>query len=94
MKTIRSLLLMLFIGLMFTVVVGYKTKQVCEQSQYQTIFCIPSPYEIQEMLNEYDPNDPLVVDGIIGDKTMKKWNDYYCNESARRALEEVTILSK
>ena len=44
---------------------------------------LPSPTDIQLLLNELDPNDPVHVDGIIGEKTLKKWDKVYCNESAR-----------
>ena len=49
---------------------------------------LPSPTDIQQMLNELEPENPLIADGIIGAKTLEKWERVYCNESARVHFSE------
>lgn len=49
---------------------------------------IPSTYDMQRMLNEYEPENPIEVDGKIGIETIAKWDRVFCNQSALRSFEK------
>ena len=46
----------------------------------------PSPYRLQEMLNEYEPENPIKVDGKIGKETIEKWYRISNNIDAGRTF--------
>jgi len=51
--------------------------------------CIPSAKEIQQRLKDlddprYDPGKP---DGIIGKQSQVAWDNYVCDQYAKRAIE-------
>ena len=79
-------LIVLFMGLLITVHALQKTTPVTNNEITHTR--LPSPTDIQLLLNELEPNEPLHVDGIIGKATIEKWERVYCNESARIYFEE------
>ncbi len=43
---------------------------------------IPSPAQIQQLLNLIEPKDPVKVDGKIGKNTIAKWDRIICNQYA------------
>lgn len=81
MKNFIQLVITLIMGLVVIVYIAFYTKGKCEPKT------VPSMYEIQEMLNKYEPENPIKVDGIIGPETIKKWERVYVNQSAMRTFE-------
>lgn len=49
---------------------------------------LPSPLDIQRRLNQIEPQNPVVVDGVIGKETMKKWNRVYNNQQGIKSVRE------
>jgi hypothetical protein len=97
MKSIKSLILTIVLGLSVVLFAGYK----CSKLDYntnttQTISCddMPDMFALQEqiktmqkLLNEKYPENPIKVDGLLGQKTYDKWAEWYCDESARITFE-------
>jgi len=48
---------------------------------------LPSPGDIQRLLNKLEPESPLKVDGKIGPATRTKWEQVYVLVSAQKADE-------
>ena len=50
---------------------------------------IPSAREIQQRLKDLDDPryDPGKVDGIIGKKSIAAWDNFTCDQYAKRAIE-------
>ena len=48
---------------------------------------VPSPADIQRLLNAAEPENPIKVDGRIGPETIAKWERIYCNQSAAKTFE-------
>ncbi len=50
---------------------------------------IPSARQIQQRLTDLDKPryDPKGVDGVIGDKSQKAWDNYICDRYAKRSIE-------
>lgn len=48
---------------------------------------LPSPADIQALLNRLEPEPRLKVDGKIGPLTLEKWDRVYCEQSAKKASE-------
>lgn len=70
-------------GLIAIAYIGYRTKLECET---QPNIIPPSPYRLQEMLNEYEPENPIKVDGKIGKETIEKWYRISNNIDAGRTF--------
>ena len=43
---------------------------------------VPSPCELQQLLNEIEPENPLVIDCISGPLMREKWNRVHANQWA------------
>ncbi len=43
-------------------------------------------YEVQQMLNKLEPDNPIEEDGVIGGKSRKKWDRIKFNEYALRYI--------
>jgi hypothetical protein len=54
-----------------------------EQENYKDI---PSPAQIQQLLNLLEPEKPIKVDGKIGIATIAKWERVYCNQCAKNTF--------
>ena len=48
---------------------------------------IPSPAQIQQLLNLLEPEKPVRVDGKIGSVTIAKWERVYGNQCAAKTFE-------
>ena len=82
MRKLTSFIITCIIGLSIVCYVGYRTKQACVGAAFAEKEYILSPMEFQELLNRLEPNDPIVVDGKIGRKTIAKWESVYNNQMA------------
>jgi hypothetical protein len=94
LSKITTLLFVVFV--LFTFVVYGKSIQNLweelavikgEQINYSNI---PSPYQMQQLLNLLEPDNPIKVDGKIGPQTMAKWNEYICDRNAERTFDEIS----
>jgi hypothetical protein len=45
---------------------------------------LPGQGEIQRLLNELEPNEPITVDGVVGPATRAKWERVYYRRQAKR----------
>jgi preprotein translocase subunit YajC len=43
--------------------------------------------EIQKMLNELEPENPIEADGIYGNQTKVKWERVWMNQQAKKYIE-------
>jgi len=88
-KTIRTLL----VGIGIIVLVGIYCIIQTQKSKVVYIYFpdpnIPSAREIQQRLEDIgNPRyDPKGVDGIIGKDSIKAWDNYTCDQYAKRAIE-------
>jgi hypothetical protein len=57
---------------------------VTDFKQEQKINSLPSLMDIQERLNELEPESPIKVDGIWGQETSEKWLRVWWNQQAKR----------
>jgi len=77
MKIIR-IIGALIIGLALILWIGYTTQLYCELQVIRSK--LPSQTEIQQQL--VDLGYPITVDGVVGDKTRKVWDEAICNQYA------------
>jgi hypothetical protein len=99
MKNKTSLILTIVLGLCVVLFAGYKCSRLdynTNTNTTQTISCgdMPDMFALQEqiktmqkLLNEKYPENPIKVDGLLGQKTYDKWGKWYCDESARITFE-------
>ena len=80
MKKVISFILCVAIGVGIIYGVGYQAKRLNPPDD--KILTVPSFFEIQELLNEIEPENPIKVDGRIGKKTLEKWDRVYCQQCA------------
>ena len=71
------------ITLSFCWLIGEVNLEATETKQAEIL----SPKDFQTLLNEIEPQNPIVVDGIIGKQTVAKWERVYCNQCAARTFE-------
>lgn len=79
-----------FISFIISLIMGIIviTYTICYYNNEPQKMIIPSPYDIQEMLNEAEPENPIKVDGIIGSETLDKWERCYNNQCALKTIGE------
>lgn len=90
-----SLIITLLVGLSVILFAGYKCSKLnytnetkITSSQMPDMFALQEQIKtMQKLLNEKYPDNPLKVDGFLGQKTYDKWEQWYCNESARITFE-------
>lgn len=89
MKVLRNLFTFI-VGFSFIVAVGL----YCARAQAPTIVYvqdpnIPSTREIQQRLKEMgiERYDPGKIDGVIGKNSRKAWDNYICDQHAKRTFK-------
>jgi len=85
-KLVECFFVLIILVAFVWLVLHLSAKVNCEdETQYQSIAErpeLPSLIEIQKMLNELEPDNPIKVDGIYGPKTKEKWERVWMNEQA------------
>lgn len=90
----RKTIITILIGVGFVLLAGYMTQQHCARatnaprrvSEHPPKELL-GPFELQELLNQLEPEHPLKVDGKIGPKTIAKWERVYCEQSALKTFK-------
>jgi len=85
------------LGLLFIAAVGLYLQEKSEAIEFQVAASpdtpeLPSPSDIQAWLNELEPEPRLEVDGIIGPKTIVKWERVYTRRQARLLYDVDAIM--
>ena len=80
-----ALLILLFFSLFTLLLACQLVNKPIVAETYQPE--LPSIVDIQEMLNELEPNNPVKTDGIYGPATRDKWDRVYCNQQAKKYFE-------
>jgi len=70
----------------------YKSMALAQQSSEPADFII-GPCELQEMLNQIEPENPIKVDGHIGPATIAKWNRVWFNQCAAKTFKVTKVKS-
>ena len=93
MNRVMAMVRVLLVGIGCIVLVAMyciiQTRQQVKIIRIPDPNCIPSATEIQERLTalgnpRYDPNG---IDGVIGKDSRTAWDNYICDQQAKRAIE-------
>lgn len=88
MKRWQAVLLALLYGAAGVFMIGQMTHIQGLQATKSIELEILSPREFQALLNELEPDSPIVVDGIIGPESLGKWSRVYCNQQAMKTFKK------
>jgi len=90
MKTLITLAL----GIVIVVLIGWWTRELCKPKLEVVAYELISISELQELLNEIEPTDPIEVDGKLGPATQEKWDRLVCNAEHQKAMERMGLCEK
>ena len=87
---------LLFCVVLLSFMIGFYSGRACERwmSSHETVACelcdpnsLPSQVDVQRILNARGADPPLDVDGFIGKKSRKEWNEEVFNDYAEEAMK-------
>ena len=84
-QRIQAFLIILFFGLFVCLLIAHFLNSPIEAEIYMPE--LPNLIEIQKLLNELEPNNPIKEDGIYGPATKEKWERVWMNQQAKKYIE-------
>ena len=82
---IQAVLIMLFFGMFVLLMIAHFLNNPIESEVYQPE--LPCLIDIQKMLNELEPDNPIKADGVYGPATKEKWERVWMNQQAKKYIE-------